>query len=77
MPIHEVCSPVNKPGGPQGKPTPLSKRSLLKSPGVNSNPDVPRGGSPLSSSTKLSQVGRYAPGTLIGGQITVASDPRK
>jgi hypothetical protein len=23
MPIREVCSPVNKPGGPQGKPQPL------------------------------------------------------
>jgi hypothetical protein len=73
MPIREVCSPISKPKGPQAK----NPGKLLKSPGVNSNPDVPRGGSPSSSSTKLSQVGRQAPGTLIDGQITVASDSGK
>jgi hypothetical protein len=34
----EPCSPMNKPGGPQGKPSKLPKQPLPKSPGAKSNP---------------------------------------
>jgi hypothetical protein len=34
----EPCSPVNKPGGAQGKPSKLPKQPLPKSPGAKSNP---------------------------------------
>lgn len=34
----EPCSPVNKPGGPQGKGKPLPKSSKPTSPGHCSNP---------------------------------------
>jgi hypothetical protein len=38
----EVCSPINKPGGPQGKPTPLpGARKLPKPPSFGSNPSRP------------------------------------
>jgi hypothetical protein len=34
----EPCSPVNKPGGPQGKTKQMPKQPLPKSPGAKSNP---------------------------------------
>lgn len=34
----EPCSPVNKPGGPLGKPSKMPKKPLPKSPGCGSNP---------------------------------------
>jgi hypothetical protein len=36
----EPCSPVNKPGGPQGKGTPLPKPPKPESPGACSSPSL-------------------------------------
>jgi hypothetical protein len=34
----EPCSPISKPGGPQGKGTPMPKPPKPTSPGCGSNP---------------------------------------
>jgi hypothetical protein len=70
MVMRTVCSPVNsmKKATPGLTPKPLR--------GANpSHAPVYEGGG--GSSSKLSPVGRHAPGTLIDGQISVASDARK
>jgi hypothetical protein len=60
--IQEVCSPLNKMKTPKPgiDPKPLSSANPK-------HPPVYQGG----GSSKLSQVGRYAPGALVDGQITV------
>jgi hypothetical protein len=35
-----VCSPINKPGGPQAKAVPLPNPGKPKSPGAFSSPDL-------------------------------------
>jgi hypothetical protein len=40
--MKDVCSPLNKPGGPQGKAQPLQHPSKPKSPGAFSSPDNPK-----------------------------------
>jgi hypothetical protein len=42
MAILIPCSPVNRPGGPQGKGRPLPKKPLPKSPGACSSPSLGR-----------------------------------
>jgi integrase len=63
--MKDVCSSINKSGGPKkvGNPAALTK---IKQCAVYEG----RGG----SSSKLSSVGRYEPGTLIDGQISLASE---
>jgi hypothetical protein len=66
--MKDVCSPINKHrGGQAGDPGKLVKVKHTAVYGSRND----------AGPSKLSQVGRYAPGTLIDGQITVASDPRK
>jgi hypothetical protein len=64
-----VCSPINKPKGPQAsKPGELvagAKHAAVYQ------------GAPLVPSKMSMGRGRYAPGALIDGQISVALDTRK
>jgi hypothetical protein len=56
MPLREVCSPVNKPGGPGGKPQPLphpdksarnpKHTAIYERSGASSRPPTPRGATP-------------------------------
>jgi hypothetical protein len=36
----EPCSPINKPGGPQGKPKPMPNPGKPESPGACSSPSL-------------------------------------
>jgi hypothetical protein len=64
--MKDVCSPINRPRGPAAS-NPAKLIKVKHTAIYNSN----------AGPSKLSSVGRYAPGTLIDGQITVASDARK
>jgi hypothetical protein len=64
----DVCSLLNRPR----KPSP----GIAPKPLASANPKhtaIYSGGG--GSSSKLSSVSRYAPGTLIDGQLTVATKP--
>jgi hypothetical protein len=58
MPIREVCSPISKPKGPQAGNA--GKLVKVKHTAIYNSDAGP---------SKLSPGGRYAPGTLIDGQI--------
>jgi hypothetical protein len=39
--VKDVCSPISRPGGLQGKPTPFPNARKPKSPSIGSNPSCP------------------------------------